>query len=88
MRFSGKVAVITAAASGIGAAAAARLAREGAHVYLSDIDGEGLARQAVSLSDVSGQIGALRPFRPKGILMKIQAVIARGRFGRQRTQQA
>jgi meso-butanediol dehydrogenase / (S,S)-butanediol dehydrogenase / diacetyl reductase len=59
MRFSGKVAVITAAASGIGAAAAARLAREGAHVYLSDIDGEGLARQADSLSDVSGQISTI-----------------------------
>jgi meso-butanediol dehydrogenase / (S,S)-butanediol dehydrogenase / diacetyl reductase len=59
MRFSGKVAVITAAASGIGAATAARLAREGAHVYLSDIDGEGLARQADSLSDVSGQISTI-----------------------------
>lgn len=56
MRFSGKVAVVTAAASGIGAATAARLAREGAHVYLSDIDGEGLAWQADSLNDVSGQI--------------------------------
>lgn len=56
MRFNGKVAVVTAAASGIGAATAARLAREGAHVYLSDIDRDGLARQAEALKDVSDRI--------------------------------
>ncbi len=56
MRFNGKVAVVTAAASGIGAATAARLAREGAYVYLSDIDQDGLARQAEALADVSARI--------------------------------
>lgn len=59
MRFSGKVAVVTAAASGIGAATAARLAREGAHVYLSDIDRDGLARQAESLNDVCDRISTI-----------------------------
>jgi meso-butanediol dehydrogenase/(S,S)-butanediol dehydrogenase/diacetyl reductase len=59
MRFSGKVAVVTAAASGIGAATAARLARGGAHVYLSDIDSGGLARQAEALSALSSRISTV-----------------------------
>ncbi|MCG6204662.1 SDR family oxidoreductase [Rhodopseudomonas sp. HC1] len=59
MRFNGKVAVVTAAASGIGAATAARFAREGAHVYLSDIDQDGLARQAEALADISARISTV-----------------------------
>ncbi|AXG81324.1 SDR family NAD(P)-dependent oxidoreductase [Streptomyces paludis] len=39
-RFSDRVAVVTGAASGIGAATAVRLAAEGASVVLADIDGE------------------------------------------------
>lgn len=38
MRFSGKVAIVTGAASGIGRATAARLASEGARVCLVDLD--------------------------------------------------
>ena len=41
MRFSGKVAVVTGAASGIGKATALRLAEEGATVVAGDIDAEG-----------------------------------------------
>jgi NAD(P)-dependent dehydrogenase (short-subunit alcohol dehydrogenase family) len=37
-RFRNRVAVVTGAASGIGAATARRLAREGAHVLVADID--------------------------------------------------
>src|SRR5581483_2350525 len=37
-RFDGKVAVVTGAASGIGAATALRLAQEGASVLLADLD--------------------------------------------------
>jgi NAD(P)-dependent dehydrogenase (short-subunit alcohol dehydrogenase family) len=40
MRLDGKVAVITGGARGIGAGIARRLAAEGAHVVLIDIDGE------------------------------------------------
>ena len=40
-RFQGKRAVVTGAASGIGRAAALRLAAEGAHVLAADIDEEG-----------------------------------------------
>lgn len=46
MRLDGKVAIVTGAANGIGAACAQRLAREGAKVVLADVDektGEGLA---------------------------------------------
>ncbi|MBS0504743.1 MAG: SDR family oxidoreductase [Proteobacteria bacterium] len=41
MRFSGKVAVVTGAASGIGRATALRLAGEGATVVIGDVDIEG-----------------------------------------------
>jgi NAD(P)-dependent dehydrogenase (short-subunit alcohol dehydrogenase family) len=40
-RFRGRAAVVTGAAAGIGAATAERLAREGAHVVVADIDDEG-----------------------------------------------
>jgi len=49
MRFDGKIAVVTGAASGIGKAAALRLAGEGASVIAANIDasgGEALCRQA------------------------------------------
>jgi NAD(P)-dependent dehydrogenase (short-subunit alcohol dehydrogenase family) len=49
MRFAGKTAVITGAASGIGKAAVLKLAGEGAHVFAADIDeagGRALAEQS------------------------------------------
>ncbi|MDE0115940.1 MAG: SDR family NAD(P)-dependent oxidoreductase [bacterium] len=46
MRFSGKVAVVTGAGSGIGQAASVRLADEGAVVVGSDISSDGLANTA------------------------------------------
>ena len=39
-RFAGRVAIVTGAASGIGAATAAALAAEGARVVVADIDRE------------------------------------------------
>ena len=45
-RFENKAVVITAAASGIGLAAARRFAAEGARLALCDIDGEALAARA------------------------------------------
>ena len=47
-RFSGKVAIVTGGANGIGAATVRRLAREGASVVIADLDeesGEALARE-------------------------------------------
>jgi NAD(P)-dependent dehydrogenase (short-subunit alcohol dehydrogenase family) len=48
-RLVGKVAHVTGAARGIGAAIAAAFVREGAHVVLSDIDGVGVADAARAL---------------------------------------
>jgi meso-butanediol dehydrogenase/(S,S)-butanediol dehydrogenase/diacetyl reductase len=48
-RFTGRVALVTAAGSGIGAAAAARLLAEGAAVCLADIDPAKLAAQTATL---------------------------------------
>jgi 3alpha(or 20beta)-hydroxysteroid dehydrogenase len=48
-RLDGKVAIITGAAGGIGAAAARRLAQEGARLLLTDADEEGARRVAQEL---------------------------------------
>ena len=48
-RLLGKTALVTGAASGLGAAIAARLATEGAHVVLTDIDVDGLNAQAAHI---------------------------------------
>lgn len=50
-RFDGKVAVVTGAADGIGAAAARRLHAEGASVALVDVRAEPLERLAAQLGD-------------------------------------
>jgi meso-butanediol dehydrogenase / (S,S)-butanediol dehydrogenase / diacetyl reductase len=55
-RFTGRAAVITGAASGIGRAVALRLASEGARVLAVDINAEGLAETAESGKDLSGEI--------------------------------
>jgi NAD(P)-dependent dehydrogenase (short-subunit alcohol dehydrogenase family) len=49
-RFRGRVAVVTGGAAGIGAATAERLAREGAHVVVADIDDEGGEKLAARLA--------------------------------------
>lgn len=49
-RVDGKVALVTGAATGIGAAIAAALSRKGARVGIVDLDGDGAAEAARSLS--------------------------------------
>jgi NAD(P)-dependent dehydrogenase (short-subunit alcohol dehydrogenase family) len=60
MRLAGKVAVITGAASGIGAATARLFARGGARLMLGDLDEAGVRRVAEQCSGEGGEVGALR----------------------------
>ncbi|MFC0284167.1 SDR family NAD(P)-dependent oxidoreductase [Camelimonas abortus] len=54
--FRGKVAVITGAASGIGAAAAAKFAALGARLCLADVNGAALAERAARLEQAEGDV--------------------------------
>jgi NAD(P)-dependent dehydrogenase (short-subunit alcohol dehydrogenase family) len=54
--FNGRVAAITGAASGIGAALAVELARRGCEVAVSDVDTEGLERTATSARRVGPHV--------------------------------
>jgi len=58
--FSGKVAVITGAASGIGYALAAHAVREGMHVVLADIEADALDAAAHQLRAAGGDVLAVR----------------------------
>jgi NAD(P)-dependent dehydrogenase (short-subunit alcohol dehydrogenase family) len=55
-RFDDKVSLVTGAASGIGRAVCVRLASEGARVFASDIDGEGLAETEALVREADGSI--------------------------------
>lgn len=57
-RLSGKVAVITGGASGIGQAACRRIASEGCHIAVIDVDGEGAQRTAEDHFDRALQLPA------------------------------
>ena len=50
MRLEGRKALVTGGASGIGAAIAARLAAEGAEVWIGDVDAEGAAKVAAEVN--------------------------------------
>lgn len=49
-RLKGKVAVVTGAGAGIGRATAECFAREGAHVYVTDVNGEGATAVVLALT--------------------------------------
>lgn len=58
--FAGKVAAVTGAGSGIGRALALELARSGAMLAISDIDGDGLTETARRLKQIGAQAKADR----------------------------
>jgi NAD(P)-dependent dehydrogenase (short-subunit alcohol dehydrogenase family) len=54
-RLAGKVAIVTGAASGIGAATAEVLAREGARVVVADLNADAAAEQAQRITEACGE---------------------------------
>ncbi|MEW6271258.1 MAG: glucose 1-dehydrogenase [Thermodesulfobacteriota bacterium] len=56
---AGRVAIVTGGASGLGEAAAARLAREGAHVLVADVDAAGAERVAAAIAAGGGSARAV-----------------------------
>jgi NAD(P)-dependent dehydrogenase (short-subunit alcohol dehydrogenase family) len=56
-RLAGKIALITGAAQGLGAAMAHKFAAEGARVVLTDINAKGAAAQAASIGEAAVSIG-------------------------------
>ncbi|HET6827005.1 MAG TPA: 3-hydroxybutyrate dehydrogenase [Amnibacterium sp.] len=58
---SGKRAVVTGAASGIGEATARALAAVGAHVVVADLDGDGASRVAAEIGGEAWQVDLSKP---------------------------
>jgi NAD(P)-dependent dehydrogenase (short-subunit alcohol dehydrogenase family) len=79
MRLAGKIAHVTGAARGIGAAIAAAFAREGAQVLVSDIDGPGAQALAQTLGPAATAL-ALDVREEDQWVAATQAILAR--FGR------
>ena len=79
-RVDDKVAVVTGAAHGLGRAIATRLAAEGAHVTLGDIDGAGLERVVGEITRAGGRaaavVGDVTEEEPAARL--IEAAVSRG----------
>ncbi len=75
-RFEGKVAVVTGAARGIGAAAAQALAADGARVMLADLDGKGGEATAAALRKVHGMDSAQAMATNVGDAAQVEALFA------------
>ena len=59
-RLDGKIAIITGAASGIGAATARRMAAEGARTVVADLDAAGAKHVAAEIADAGGEATAVQ----------------------------
>ncbi|MEQ1670536.1 MAG: glucose 1-dehydrogenase [Hyphomicrobium sp.] len=65
-RLSGKIAIVTGAGIGIGQAIAKRFAKEGAHVWVTDINNETAEETVAAIKACGGQATAMRVDVSKG----------------------
>lgn len=72
---SGRRAVVTGAASGIGAATASRLAESGAHVVVCDVDADGAARMAERIGGEALVLDLSRTAGLAGLLLDADVVV-------------
>ena len=79
MRFDGRVAIVTGAAKGIGAATAEAFGREGARVAALDLDGPGVEKVAAGLTAGGADALALAPDATVAAQVRaaVEAVLAR-----------
>jgi 2-hydroxycyclohexanecarboxyl-CoA dehydrogenase len=81
MSMSGRVAVVTGAASGLGLATAKRFARDGARVAIWDLDEAGAQRAAAEINQAGGQALASRVDVSKRADVDAAIKIVRATFG-------
>jgi NAD(P)-dependent dehydrogenase (short-subunit alcohol dehydrogenase family) len=81
-RLSGKVAIVTGAGRGIGAACAHAMAREGAAVVVSDIDGDTAAQVAQAITEAGGTATGIRADVTDEAEVKAMIDTAATQFGR------
>jgi NAD(P)-dependent dehydrogenase (short-subunit alcohol dehydrogenase family) len=81
-RLQGQVVIVTGAGGGIGRAAAIRLAEEGAHLGLTDLDAASLEESVAVVRDAGGQVEATAGDIVAPETIDALATAVTGRFGR------
>ncbi len=81
-RFEGRVAIVTAAGSGIGAATAKRLAAEGAPLVIADLSGTPARATADAIAAAGGEVAWLKMDAAEPAAVEATVALALQRWGR------